>query len=147
VTPATVPAAPQVALDLQVGSAAKLKGYTLGKAADGKTELTLFWKCLAPVADDYAVFVHLFPGERSVLPLDRQKVGYLNLDNRPAVATNGWEVGKTYVSKHRGAVPSAKYRAAVGMYSVSTGKRVQPAGGVTDAPEPQSLLLDEIVVQ
>jgi hypothetical protein len=145
--PATVPAAPQVALDLQFGDAVKLKGYTLGKAPDGKTELMLFWECLAPVADDYAVFVHLFPGERSVLPSDRQKLGYLNLDNRPATATSRWEAGKTYVSKHRGVVPSGKYRTAVGLYSMRTGKRMQPAGEAAGAPEPQSVLLGEIAVE
>jgi len=145
----SLPATPEISKEVPLSAFAKLVGYTVRKAANGQTEILLYWQCLKPMSTDYKVFVHLYPANRSVLAANRQTVGYANIDNAPRVPTFKWQAGKTYVSLHRGKVNPAAYKTAIGFYSVEngTGVRVTPAAaGVTGAPEKLSITIGTITV-
>jgi hypothetical protein len=141
---AEVPASPRVAKQVPLSDSAELTGYTLEKSADGQTQLALYWRCLKPMTNDYEVFVHLFPTDRSALTADRRKAGFVNMDNSPRLPTPKWQVGQTYVSVHRVALPAAEYKTAVGFYSLENGKavRMPPASaGAAGAPEQGSITI------
>lgn len=149
-TPAetAAPSGPEVALDLALGDAAKLKGYTLDKAADGKTEIVLHWECIGPISTPHSVFLHLYPKDRSLLSPDRAAFGFANLDHDPRVPTVEWQTGRTYLSIHRGQLATGSYRTLAGLYSIRSGTvvRMKPATESEDMPERPALDLAEIAI-
>jgi len=88
--------------------------------------LTLTWECLAPMEEDYTVFVHL-AGE------DRQPLA--QVDGQPldgTYPTSFWNVGERLVDPYRleipSGVPPGEYELLVGMYLLATGDRLPLLG-------------------
>lgn len=108
-----------------LGDRAMLVGYDI----DGSTvrpgdtiHLTLYWRALADMDEDYSVFTHLLgEGNRMWGQMDSQPLcGFL--------PTSVWPVGKTIVDPYEIAVapdaPPGEYRIEVGMYLWATMERV-----------------------
>jgi hypothetical protein len=95
--------------------------------------VTLFWQALAPVPDDYSVFVHL---------VDENGIVQAQRDSYPAAGTlptSGWPVGPIVPDRHRLTLPAVlpaptRLRVDVGLYEFATGRRLQVRG---DADLPQ----------
>jgi hypothetical protein len=88
--------------------------------------LTLTWQAVAPIADDYTVFVHLLgpdgskAAQRDARPCDGQ------------CPTNTWQPGEIILDHYQlaldpGAAPGP-YRLAVGLYLLGTGDRATVVG-------------------
>jgi hypothetical protein len=114
----------QVALEANLDSKARLLGYALqGRAQTGQDlHLTLFWETLAPIDEDYTVFVHLV-GEDGKIWGQR--------DSQPVTGfypTSLWMAGE-YVRDQIDLTigekaPAGTYNLIVGMYHPGTGKRL-----------------------
>jgi hypothetical protein len=108
-----------------------LIGYSLelGEAVPGELSITLYWRAVAKMSDDYHVFVHVIDGAG-------RRIG--QGDGPPldgAYRTPYWQPGETLADRHRvvvdgGALPAgASMR--VGLYRLSDGTRLpaRAAGG------------------
>jgi hypothetical protein len=80
--------------------------------------LTLYWQSLAPVDEDYVVFIHL---------LDEKGETVAQADGPPtnnAYPTRWWSPGEVIVDAHAlPATPDAT-RARLGLYDLTTGQRL-----------------------
>ncbi|MGC9358911.1 MAG: glycosyltransferase family 39 protein [Anaerolineae bacterium] len=111
-------------LACSLGEAIMLDGAALTPSAEsgGILQVELAWRAIAPVAEQYKVFLHLLdPNGQIVAQRDAEPVGY----SRP---TSSWEVGKEIVDRHgiviRPGTPPGSYRLVAGMYDPETGQRL-----------------------
>jgi hypothetical protein len=124
------PPSPAVAINARLGDAIRLVGATVfgpegsvlppGLLAR-ELDVELIWQGVAPIDDDFAVFVHLVgPDGRPVA----------QHDSRPAngaAPTRGWAPGETIVDRHRLLAPAAtsgEYAIVVGLYRPPAGPRL-----------------------
>ena len=107
--------------DYQVGAAFELVGYDV-RAADGRAQVTLYWRALARPDFDYSAFVHL---------IDRDGRIVAQQDHAPGEARGypprDWVVGDLLRDEHVLAAPGAgpeEYRLRVGLYNWQTGQQL-----------------------
>ena len=99
-------------------------------SAGGELLLTLFWRSLQPVDDDYHVFVHLLnQSNEKIAQRDGQPVQWM----RP---TSTWQAGEQIVD-HYGMrlpddLPPGRYRVDVGLYDPVSGQRLPISAGPQD---------------
>ena len=119
-------------LTATLGDQVQLLGYDLSAetVAPGDTlTLTLYWRALAEMDQDYVVFTHLLAPDGSMTgQRDNQPVG-------GAYPTSLWMTGEVItdvyeISIRAGAAPG-EHRLEVGMYVTETGTRL-PVGGTPD---------------
>jgi len=89
-------------------------------------QVTLFWTPLAPIPDDYTVFVHVRDAQgANVAQRDAQPLG----GDYP---THQWRAGETVIDPYRidlpAGLPPGEYRILVGMYRLETMERLPVAG-------------------
>lgn len=92
-------------------NAIALTGYDLDP-------LTLYWESLAPVSEDYNLFVHLFDDEGNLVS---------QADAPPtqdAYPTHWWEPGEIIADRHPLPAASGATRVRIGFYSLITGQRL-----------------------
>jgi arabinofuranosyltransferase len=126
---------PAEALPLHVrfGGGIELAAYSLDRVSLRPGEvlnITLYWTCLAPVREDYTVFVHLL-GQHELIIAQRDAYPCLG-----ACPTRGWGPGEIRIDTHMLAVPVTAYtpdeaQVEVGLYEGTTGRRLAAteAGG------------------
>ena len=116
-----VPAAPaaemETPLDVYLGDAIVLRGYTLlgDRLAPGDiVQVTLFWEALAPIDRRFKVFLHL---------LDNEGLLVAQRDSEPGgglVLTTAWEPGAVQVDNHGVLIPleagPGDYQLIAGLY-------------------------------
>jgi hypothetical protein len=116
-----------------LGNVVRLVGYEpslIDPLQAGSTlPLTLTWECLAPMSQDYTVFVHLAGKEQQPLAqTDSQPL-------RGTYPTSHWDAGgrlvDPYLLEVPPQVPPGEYELLVGMYLLTTGERLPlfDAGG------------------
>lgn len=126
---------PAIALNASLGNAIRLVGADgvsaeLSPAAD--LTVTLYWQAVAPVAEDYTVFVQLLAPDGTVIAQQ----------DAPPVAgdapTGTWTPGEIIADAHSLHLPetlsAGEYRLITGMYLFQTGERlaVEQDGTTTD---------------
>jgi 4-amino-4-deoxy-L-arabinose transferase-like glycosyltransferase len=123
------PAAPTAAVSAvraELGNQLAILGVSAEPAQlmPGETaDVTVVWQALAPVRDDYSVFVHLVNEEGLTIgQADTMPGGGL----RP---TSEWSAGETRTERYAVTIPTAAYtpdrgRWAVGLYDHRTGQRL-----------------------
>jgi len=89
--------------------------------------LTLLWRSLSPVAENYQVFVHLLDEQGAkIAQADGQPVQWL----RP---TSTWQAGEQIVDRYGlllpDLLPAGQYTVAVGLYHPATGQRLPVSAG------------------
>lgn len=123
------PSSPAISLPLNIvlgDDQAVLLGYDLAANESGYILVTLYWQALAPFAENYQTFVHLY-GEELVAQND----GTPDCGHMPTVR---WEPGQIVVDPHLIIIPEgvsvAETPVYVGMYSLLTGGRLAVPGGI-----------------
>ena len=115
---------PQNPREANLGDQVRLLGYDLtGQAQPGQSlDLSLFWEALAPMQEDYTVFVHLVGGDGQIRG---------QRDSQPVTGfypTSLWAAGEFVRDQvHLEIAPDAppgEYRLVVGMYEPKTGTRL-----------------------
>ena len=103
-----------------------LVGYELDRRmlAPGETaRLTLYWEALAPLDEDYVVFVHVLRQG------DQRWAGGDGAPQNGAAPTSGWQVGQVVVDEHELSfppdAPADVYEIEVGWYSATTMQRLE----------------------
>jgi 4-amino-4-deoxy-L-arabinose transferase-like glycosyltransferase len=111
-----------------------LVGYELDRRVltPGETaHLTLYWKALAPLDEDYVVFVQVLRQG------DQRWAGGDGQPQNGAAPTSGWQVGQVVADEHALAFPTDApadvYEVEVGWYSAATMRRLK----VWDENDPQ----------
>ena len=119
------------------GATIELLGYQITKSQSPSPnsqspnlpvyQLTLYWRCLAPMSASYTVFTHLLDetgqqrGQRDSIPCGG------------TCPTTGWLVGEVLTDTYEIAVapgaPPGVYTIAVGWYDASTGRRLPTDNG------------------
>ncbi|GEM_PF-1369657 len=112
------------------GAAAVLTSYDVqpGNPVPGQNlTVTLQWRALAPLSQNYTVFVHLLDGaDRVVAQRDSQPAG----GRRPTVTwAPGLVFNDAYVLALPASLPRGRYRLELGLYLQATGERLRLAGG------------------
>ncbi len=123
----------QAPIEATFGEAIRLAGYdlvpgtSLSLPADDVLELTLFWEALAPVEQDYTVFVHLVDAEGRIRA---QGDGVPLEGSRP---TSSWQPGEVLVDVHLlplgPEVAPGEYKLLVGLYTPEDGARLPVTAG------------------
>jgi 4-amino-4-deoxy-L-arabinose transferase-like glycosyltransferase len=144
--------APDHPADAVWGDAIQLVGYSLDakEVTAGETlYVTLYWRSLAPLDDDYTVFVHLLGGHNPATngPLWAGHDGQPDGGHYP---TSRWQPGQVLLDLHPLAVPldapPGDYQLEVGFYLLATMARL-PASDTLGNPLPNdAALLDTIEV-
>ncbi len=117
------------ATDHRFGDQIALVGFARAETiARGETlRVQLFWRALAPIAEDYTVFVHLVDASGNIVA---QKD---DLPQRGAYPTAFWSVGEIVPDEYALVFPrdaaSGEYVIRVGVYRASDGARLPTAGG------------------
>lgn len=149
-------------IDAKVGEKIQLLGYEIegnGREAGGEqgriqgeaqtVDVTLYWQVVAPIEENYTVFVHLLnPDGNLVTQHDGQPLhGYL--------PTSGWSPGVVIPDHHRlllpGELPSGRYYLIAGMYTLETLERLpvlsEHAQGTGDSVMLDQLELEDLVLE
>lgn len=116
------------ATHINFGDQLALVGFKLDRRTlrPGETvQVTLWWEALAPMAQDYVVFVHL------LLPPDAVWAQQDQMPQAGAARTSTWQVGERIEDAHRLTLPpeapAGVYRIEVGVYDKDTFARL-PVG-------------------
>jgi hypothetical protein len=116
-----------IPLDAEFEGAARLLGYRADGeviSPGGNVSLTLYWQCLAPMAEDYSVFVHLLAENDLIIA---QRDMYPGQGTYP---TTLWSAGDiladTYVLPvSPAAMTPSEAQFEAGLYRLQTGARLQ----------------------
>ncbi|HMO56370.1 MAG TPA: hypothetical protein PKC19_03370, partial [Roseiflexaceae bacterium] len=115
------------------GQRIRLLGYRTA-SVDGEsgtaTRIEFFFEPLSPIRQDLTIWLHGYPNPGTMLPADRQAVGFANFDHQPPLPTSHWQEGRIYTSTFIvPAVPDA-YQFRFGFY------RAQPFEVFSSSNEP-----------
>ena len=119
-----LPPSPQVAQEANFGNKVRLIGFDLeGESEPGASlQLTLFWESLAPMDEDYTVFVHLSSEDGQI---------WGQRDSQPVTGfypTSLWTSGEFVRDQVdlpiSGEAPPGKYSLKAGIYHSGTGQRL-----------------------
>jgi hypothetical protein len=104
-------------LHVPLGEAIELAGYNLDRTTDA-IKLTLIWKSLKPIDEDYTVFTHA---------LDRSGQQIAGQDNQPvngSYPTSHWMPGEYVIDEYTIPVAADEFEIEVGLYDPETGARL-----------------------
>ncbi len=138
--PAEKPTPPSTFTHYQLGEMVSLAGYDL-KQANGTLHLALHWTCLAPMTEDYVIFVHLLDSDGDLVA---QADGPPINDDYP---TSYWASGELIVDErtlHVGELEPGVYQLKVGMYLLETGERLSAVDAAGERLPNDAILLTEI---
>ena len=124
---ATATVTPQRPLTSTLADAVALIGYDVDPVRDGRLAVTVYWRCLRPMNQDYTGFVHLV-GTTGLAAQDDMQPG------RGSYPTSHWQAGETVIdhfSLDVSRVAAGDYELRAGMYLLATGQRLPAldAGG------------------
>jgi hypothetical protein len=118
--PEEISIADETAVNYRLADVIALSGYKLEQNTD-TIDLTLHWECLAPIAEDYTIFVHL---------LDANDALAAQADGPPVggdYPTSLWAPGEEIIEERtisKEGLPSGTYQVHVGIYRLETGERL-----------------------
>jgi hypothetical protein len=128
------------------GDAAQLLGYSLDATATAPGDtvrLTLYWRSLAPLDDDYTVFTHLL-GEHNPATQGPLWAGHDSQPDGGHYPTSLWQPGETILDIHPLTLPAdappGDYQLEVGLYDLETMARL-PAQDGSGHPLPGDAVL------
>jgi 4-amino-4-deoxy-L-arabinose transferase-like glycosyltransferase len=120
---------PDVKTDFNLGNKIQLLGYTLSSnelVPNGTWSITLFWRSIAPLSEDYTVFVHI---------LDDKGVTITQVDEQPVnnhYPTSLWQTQDTILDTHTVVLPAdlspGSYTLSIGLYLLTTSQRLPVIG-------------------
>ena len=124
--PPAAPTAAVSAVRAELGNQFAIVGVSAEPAQlmpGGTADVTVVWQALAPMRDDYSVFVHL---------VDEEGITIAQTDTMPGGGlrpTSQWSAGETRAERYAVKIPTAAYtpdrgRWAVGLYDHKTNQRL-----------------------
>lgn len=127
--------APSQVLTATLGDAVALAGVDVGRVTGGQLTVTLYWRCLQPMAAAYTSFVHLVGPGGLAAQHDMQP-------GNGSYPTNRWEPGETIIDRFQldvSKVAPGAYELRAGMYLLLSLRRL-PARSATGEPLPDDAI-------
>jgi 4-amino-4-deoxy-L-arabinose transferase-like glycosyltransferase len=127
--------APSQVLTATLGDAVALSGMDVGRVSGGQLTVTLYWRCLKPMAAAYTSFVHLVGAGGLAAQHDMQP-------GNGSYPTNRWEPGEIiidHVQVDVSEVSPGAYELRAGMYLLQTMQRL-PARNAAGNPLPEDAI-------
>jgi hypothetical protein len=116
------------------GEVVELAGYDLWREGP-ELRLTLYWRSLASIPDDYLVFVHLYDPDTEAIPVQHD-----SMPRAGTYPTSRWAPGEVVdetITLSLADVPQGDYRLAVGLYWIEGDRYPRlPAVDPSGAPLP-----------
>jgi 4-amino-4-deoxy-L-arabinose transferase-like glycosyltransferase len=144
---------PPVPVPATFGDAIRLLGYSVDPETVSPGEnlvLTLYWESLAPVEDDYTVFVHLL-GEHTPATNGPVSAGDDGQPDGGHYPTSSWRPGQIILDVHAMTVPpetpTGEYPLEAGVYLLATMGRLPASDGGGARLPGDAVLLGAIVVE
>jgi 4-amino-4-deoxy-L-arabinose transferase-like glycosyltransferase len=132
------------------GSQIRLCGYDLERITDREVRITLYWQALAPLPQDYTVFVHLL-GDTNPETNSSLWAGHDGQPDGGHLATSTWQPGQMILDAHTLSIPAGAppgtYRLEAGLYLLSTMTRLPAVDGAGQHLADDAALLGTIEVR
>jgi hypothetical protein len=120
-------------MSVNMGSKVEFLGYSWEKAGDGQG-LSLFFRCLEEMGEDYTLWVHGEVEDASLLEGQRREAGYAVFDH--LLSTSRWQVGEVYQDDEVRGLKPGRYHFTLGLWRPEDGSRLwredDPNGHVID---------------
>lgn len=143
---------PEHPSDAVLGDAVRLLGYSLDadRATSGATiHVTLYWQIVAPLDDNYTVFVHLL-GEHNPATGGSLWAGHDSEPDGGHYPTRAWQPGEIILDVHPLTIPAdappGDYQIEAGLYLLETMTRLSGRDAVGNPLQGDSVLLGVIEV-
>jgi hypothetical protein len=109
-------------MSVNLGGKVEFVGYSLGvKEGDGR-RLSLFFRCLEEMEEDYTLWVHGEVEDESLLEGQRREAGYAVFDH--LLSTSRWEVGEMYQDDEVRRLKEGRYHFTLGLWRPEDGSRL-----------------------
>jgi hypothetical protein len=109
-------------MNVNLGDKIEFLGYSLrGKEGNGH-RLSLFFRCLEEMEEDYTLWVHGEVEDESLLEGVKSERGYTIFDH--LLPTSGWEVGEMYQDDEVKGLKPGRYRFTLGLWRPEDGSRL-----------------------
>jgi hypothetical protein len=107
---------------VNLGGKVEFLGHSLrGGDGDGHG-LSLFFRCLEEMEEDYTLWVHGEVGDESLLEGQRSEAGYAVFDH--LLSTSRWQVGEVYQDDEVKGLKSGRYHFTLGLWRPEDGSRL-----------------------
>jgi hypothetical protein len=104
-----------------LGGKVEFLGYSLEEKGDGHG-LSLFFRCLEEMEEDYTLWVHGEVEDESLLEEQRKEAGYAVFDH--LLSTSRWEVGEVYQDDEVRGLKPGRYHFTLGLWRPEDGSRL-----------------------
>jgi hypothetical protein len=108
-------------MSVNLGGKVEFLGYSLRGEGDGH-RLSLFFRCLEGMEEDYTLWVHGEVEDESLLEGQKREAGYAVFDH--LVPTSRWQVGEVYQDDEMKGLRPGRYRFTLGLWRPEDGSRL-----------------------
>jgi len=108
-------------MDANLGGKVEFLGYSLEEKGDDHG-LSLFFRCLEEMEEDYTLWVHGKVEDKSLLEEQRKEAGYAVFDH--LLSTSRWGVGEVYQDDEVRELKPGRYHFTLGLWRPEDGSRL-----------------------
>jgi len=108
-------------MSVNMGGKVEFLGYSWEKEGDGH-ELSLFFRCLEEMGEDYTLWVHGEVEDESLLEGQRREAGYAVFDH--LLSTSRWQVGAVYQDDDVRGLRPGRYHFTLGLWRPEDSSRL-----------------------
>jgi hypothetical protein len=108
-------------MNMNLGGKVEFLGYRLRGEGDVHG-LSLFFRCLEEMEEDYTLWVHADVEDESLLEGQRREAGYAVFDH--LLPTSRWQVGEVYQDDEVRGLKSGRYHFMLGLWRPEDGSRL-----------------------
>jgi hypothetical protein len=121
-------------MNMNLGGKVEFLGYSLRGEERDEQGLSLFFRCVEEMEEDYTLWVHGEVEDESLLEGQRREAGYAVFDH--LLPTSKWEAGEAYQDDEVRGLKPGRYRFKLGLWRPEDGSRLwledDPEGHIID---------------
>jgi hypothetical protein len=108
-------------MNVSLGGKVEFLGYSMRGKGDNYA-VSLFFKCLEEIGEDYTLWVHGEVGDESLLEGRRREAGYAVFDH--LLPTSRWQLGEVYQDDEVRGLRPGRYHFTLGLWRPEDGSRL-----------------------
>ncbi|MFB0536466.1 MAG: ArnT family glycosyltransferase [Anaerolineae bacterium] len=109
-------------ISVSLGGKVEFLGYSLTRQENGCAQMSLFFRCLEEMDEDYTLWMHGEVEDESLLEGQRKEAGYAVFDH--LLSTSGWWVGEVYQDDEVRGLKPGRYHFTLGLWRPEDGSRL-----------------------
>ena len=109
-------------VNVNLGGKVEFLGYSLSKLDNGCTQMSLFFRCVEEMEEDYTLWVHGEVENEALLEGQRREAGYAVFDH--LLLTSRWQVGEVYQDDEIRELRPGRYHFTLGLWRPEDGSRL-----------------------